>query len=104
MKLLLKGHGVQIPFPEIPGVKLWIVFFDPDEGRKQPRTNIIVLFGYRAAADYFCIGVYSDPFNHNFELWGGHGVMFSSDDPMNNKFVIESFMNQCLTISEMKKA
>ena len=46
MKLLLKGHGVQIPFPEIPGVKLRIVFFDTDEGRKQPRTNIIVLFGY----------------------------------------------------------
>ena len=49
MKLLLKGHGVRIPFPEIPGVKLRrIVFFDTDEGRKQPRTNIIVLFGYRA--------------------------------------------------------
>ena len=31
-----------------PGVKLRIVFFDKDEGRKQPRPNIIVLFGYRA--------------------------------------------------------
>ena len=49
MKLLLKGHGVRIPFPEIPGVKLRIVFFDTDEGRKQFRTNIIVLFGYRVA-------------------------------------------------------
>ena len=47
MKLLLKGHGVRIPFPETPGVKLRIVFFDTDEGRKQFRTNIIVLFGYR---------------------------------------------------------
>ena len=47
MKLLLKGRGVRIPFPEIPGVKLRIVFFDSDEGRKQPRTNIIILFGYR---------------------------------------------------------
>ena len=47
MKLLLKGHGVRIPFPEFPGVKLRIVFFDTDEGRKQFRTNIIVLFGYR---------------------------------------------------------
>ena len=46
MKLLLKGHGVRIPFPETPGVKLRIVFFDTDEGRKQFRTNIIVLFGY----------------------------------------------------------
>ena len=26
-------------------------FFDKDEGRKQPRPNIIVLFGYRAAMD-----------------------------------------------------
>ena len=49
MKLLLKGHGVRIPFPETPGVKLRIVFFDTDEGRKQFRTNIIVLFGYRVA-------------------------------------------------------
>ena len=47
MKLLLKGHGVRIPFPETPGVKLRIVFFYTDEGRKQFRTNIIVLFGYR---------------------------------------------------------
>ena len=47
MKLLLKGCGVRIPFPEIPGVKLRIVFFDTDEGRKQFRTNVIVLFGYR---------------------------------------------------------
>ena len=51
MKLLLKGHGVRIPFPEIPGVKLRIVFFDTDEGRKQFRTNIIVLFGYRVGSD-----------------------------------------------------
>ena len=51
MKLLLKGHGVRIPFPETPGVKLRIVFFDTDEGRKQFRTNIIVLFGYRVAPD-----------------------------------------------------
>ena len=51
MKLLLKGHGVRIPFPETPGVKLRIVFFDTDEGRKQPRTNIIVLFGYRAVPE-----------------------------------------------------
>ena len=51
MKLLLKGHGVRIPFPETPGVKLRIVFFDTDEGRKQPRPNIIVLFGYRVGRD-----------------------------------------------------
>ena len=51
MKLLLKGHGVRIPFPETPGVKLRIVFFDTDEGRKQFRTNIIVLFGYRVELD-----------------------------------------------------
>ena len=51
MKLLLKGHGVRIPFPETPGVKLRIVFFDTDEGRKQFRTNIIVLFGYRVGGN-----------------------------------------------------
>ena len=51
MKLLLKGRGVRIPFPEIPGVKLRIVFFDRDEGRKQSRTNIIVLFGYRVGPE-----------------------------------------------------
>ena len=50
MKLLLKGHGVRIPFPEIPGIKLRIVSFDTDEGRKQPRMNIMVLFGYRVGS------------------------------------------------------
>ena len=53
MKLLLKGHGVRIPFPETPGVKLRIVFFDTDEGRKQFRTNIIVLFGYRVGCNLY---------------------------------------------------
>ena len=55
MKLLLKGHGVRIPFPETPGVKLRIVFFDTDEGRKQFRTNIIVLFGYRVDSQMVCL-------------------------------------------------
>ena len=51
MKLLLKGRGVRIPIPEIPGIKLRIVSFDIDEGRKQPRTNIIVLFGYMVGSE-----------------------------------------------------
>ena len=74
MKLLLKGCGVRIPFPEIPGVKLRIVFFDRDEGRKQSRTNIIVLFGYTTGLHTICPS-YTKVWlrDHQFPLEAGSG-------------------------------
>ena len=41
-KVVLKRHVVRIPFPVNLAVNLRSVYFDQDEGRKQPRKKYIV--------------------------------------------------------------
>ena len=41
-KVVLKRHVVRIPFPVNLAVNLRSVYFDQDEGRKQPRTKDVV--------------------------------------------------------------
>ena len=77
-----------------PGVKLRIFFFYEDEGRKQPRPNIIVLFGYRVGQyqntnTYIFIHIrysflvsYDPPYILNIRLCNGSKVLiFKSVDP-----------------------
>ena len=41
-KVVLKRHVVRIPFPVNLAVNLRSVYFDQDEGRKQPRKKDVV--------------------------------------------------------------
>ena len=72
-KLLLKRHGVQIPFPENPSVQLQSVYEDKDEGRILSRPENCRIPGFTTGHNYELHITFSDKYdietNSSQSLW-----------------------------------